>query len=123
MDNDLWVCTQRDTFEQDQQFAAYYEQMGAYAEHVVAHGRSCAEHLFPHVVDHLKTCRACTYEVEDTILFLLKEEVSFVFSLMQKKLDVLQIRVLTRTSLHRNSYYTLLCPHTCGVVFLITIGL
>ena len=50
----------------------WYEQIGAFAEVVVASGRSCAELRFSALAVHLKTCSICTTALQATLDFLNK---------------------------------------------------
>ena len=47
-----------------------YEQMGAYAEAIVAHGKKEANRHFPALVDHIRTCSRCQITLEETLAFL-----------------------------------------------------
>jgi len=47
-----------------------YEQMGAYAEAIIAKGREEADKRFPVLAEHVRSCLSCASTVEDTLAFL-----------------------------------------------------
>ena len=51
-----------------------YEQMGAYAEAIVAEGREEAEKRFPVLAEHIRRCPGCKSTVEETVAFLKESE-------------------------------------------------
>jgi len=54
--------------------AQEYEQMGAYAEAIVAEGREEADKRFPILAEHIRRCPACKSTVEETVAFLKESE-------------------------------------------------
>jgi len=50
--------------------AQEYEQMGAYAEAIVAKGREEADKHFPVLADHIKRCPGCKSTLEAILAFL-----------------------------------------------------
>ncbi len=60
-----------DPAQQEQLAAAQeYEQMGAYAEAIVAKGREEADKHFPVLADHIKRCPGCKSTLEAILAFL-----------------------------------------------------
>ena len=51
-----------------------YEQMGAYAEAIIAVGREEADKRFPVLADHVRRCSSCQSTLEDTLAFLNEPE-------------------------------------------------
>jgi len=47
-----------------------YEQMGVYAEAIIAVGREEADNRFPVLADHVTSCSSCKSTLEDTLAFL-----------------------------------------------------
>lgn len=47
-----------------------YEQMGAYAEAIVAEGREKADKRFPLLAQHIERCPSCKSTLEETLTFL-----------------------------------------------------
>jgi len=47
-----------------------YEQMGAYAEAIVAEGREKADERFPILAEHIERCPSCKSTLEETLAFL-----------------------------------------------------
>jgi hypothetical protein len=47
-----------------------YEQMGAYAEAIIAKGREEADKRFPVLAEHVRSCLSCASTLEDTLAFL-----------------------------------------------------
>jgi len=47
-----------------------YEQMGAYAEAIVAEGREKADKRFPVLAEHIERCPGCKSTLEETLAFL-----------------------------------------------------
>ena len=47
-----------------------YEQMGAYAEAIVAEGREKADKRFPILAEHIERCPGCKSTLEETLAFL-----------------------------------------------------
>jgi uncharacterized protein YbaR (Trm112 family) len=47
-----------------------YEQMGAYAEAIVAGGRKKADKRFPILAEHVRRCPGCKSTLEETLAFL-----------------------------------------------------
>src|SRR2546429_4199720 len=52
--------------------AQKYEQMGAYAEAIVAGGRKKADKRFPILAEHIRRCPSCKSTSEETLAFLNK---------------------------------------------------
>ena len=50
--------------------AQEYEQMGAYAEAIVAGGRKKADKRFPILAEHIRRCPSCKSTLEETLAFL-----------------------------------------------------
>ena len=50
--------------------AQEYEQMGAYAEAIVAGGRKKADKRFPMLAKHIRRCPGCKTTLEETLTFL-----------------------------------------------------
>lgn len=50
--------------------AQEYEQMGAYAEAIVAEGREKADERFPILAEHIEKCPGCKSTLEETLAFL-----------------------------------------------------
>jgi hypothetical protein len=50
--------------------AQEYEQMGAYAEAIVAGGRKKADKRFPILAEHVRRCPGCKSTLEETLAFL-----------------------------------------------------
>jgi uncharacterized protein with PIN domain len=50
--------------------AQEYEQMGAYAEAIVAEGREKADKRFPILAEHVRRCPGCKSTLEETLAFL-----------------------------------------------------
>ncbi len=50
--------------------AQEYEQMGEYAEAVIAKGKKQADKRFPVLVEHIKNCSTCRSTLEETLIFL-----------------------------------------------------
>jgi len=50
--------------------AQEYEQMGAYAEAIVAGGRKKADKRFPILAEHIRRCSGCKTTLEETLTFL-----------------------------------------------------
>ncbi len=50
--------------------AQKYEQMGAYAEAIVAGGRKKADKRFPILAEHIRRCPSCKSTLEETLAFL-----------------------------------------------------
>ena len=50
--------------------AQEYEQMGAYAEAIVAGGRKKADKRFPILAKHIRRCPGCKTTLEETLTFL-----------------------------------------------------
>lgn len=50
--------------------AQEYEQMGAYAEAIVAKGRAEADKRFPVLAEHIRRCPGCKATLEETVAFL-----------------------------------------------------
>jgi hypothetical protein len=50
--------------------AQEYEQMGAYAEAIVAGGRKKADKRFPILAEHIERCPGCKSTLEETLAFL-----------------------------------------------------
>lgn len=51
-----------------------YEQMGAYAEAIIAEGREEADKRFPVLAEHVRRCASCTSTLEETLAFLNEPE-------------------------------------------------
>jgi hypothetical protein len=51
-----------------------YEQMGAYAEAIIADGREEADKRFPVLAEHVRRCSSCKSTLEDTLAFLNEPE-------------------------------------------------
>jgi len=51
-----------------------YEQMGAYAEAIIAKGREEADKRFPVLAEHVRRCSSCTSTLEETLAFLKEPE-------------------------------------------------
>ncbi len=51
-----------------------YEQMGAYAEAIIAVGREEADKRFPALAEHVRRCPNCQSMLEDTLAFLNEPE-------------------------------------------------
>jgi hypothetical protein len=47
-----------------------YEQMGAYAEAIIAKGREEADKRFPVLAEHVRSCLSCASTLEETLAFL-----------------------------------------------------
>ena len=56
--------------------AQEYEQMGAYAEAIVAKGQEEADKSFPLLAEHIKRCPGCTATLEEILAFLHDPEVT-----------------------------------------------
>ena len=54
--------------------AQEYEQMGAYAEAIVAEGREEADKRFPILAEHIRRCPGCKSTLEETVAFLNEHE-------------------------------------------------
>ncbi len=54
--------------------AQEYEQMGAYAEAIVAEGRAEADKRFPVLAEHIRRCPGCKSTLEETVAFLNESE-------------------------------------------------
>ena len=54
--------------------AQEYEQMGAYAEAIVAEGRDEADKRFPVLAEHIRRCPGCKSTLEETVAFLNEHE-------------------------------------------------
>jgi hypothetical protein len=50
--------------------AQEYEQLGAFAEAIVAQGKEEAEKRFPILAEHLRECPSCKSTLEETLIFL-----------------------------------------------------
>jgi hypothetical protein len=50
--------------------AQEYEQMGAYAEAIVAGGRKKADKRYPILAEHVRRCPGCKTTLEETLVFL-----------------------------------------------------
>jgi hypothetical protein len=51
-----------------------YEQMGAYAEAIVAEGKEKADKRFPILAKHIRRCPGCKSTLEETVAFLNEHE-------------------------------------------------
>ncbi len=51
-----------------------YEQMGAYAEAIIAKGREEADKRFPVLAEHVRRCSSCSSTLEETLAFLKEPE-------------------------------------------------
>jgi hypothetical protein len=51
-----------------------YEQMGAYAEAIVAEGKEKADKRFPILAEHIRRCPGCKSTLEETVAFLNEHE-------------------------------------------------
>lgn len=51
-----------------------YENMGAYAEAIVAEGREKADKRFPILAEHINKCPVCQSSLEETLAFLKESE-------------------------------------------------
>ena len=51
-----------------------YEQIGAYAETIVAEGKKKAEKRFPILAAHIRRCPGCKSTLEETVAFLKEHE-------------------------------------------------
>ncbi len=47
-----------------------YEQIGGYAETIIAKGRKEADKRFPTLAEHIKSCSSCKTTLEETLMFL-----------------------------------------------------
>jgi hypothetical protein len=54
--------------------AQEYEQMGAYAEAIVAEGKEKADKRFPILAEHIRRCPGCKSTLEETVAFLNEHE-------------------------------------------------
>lgn len=54
--------------------AQEYEQMGAYAEAIVAEGKEKADKRFPVLAEHIRRCPGCKSTLEETVAFLNEHE-------------------------------------------------
>ena len=54
--------------------AQEYEQMGAYAEAIVAEGREEADKRFPVLAEHIRRCPGCKSTMEEIVAFLKESE-------------------------------------------------
>jgi hypothetical protein len=51
-----------------------YEQLGAYAETIIAEGKKRADQLFPDVAEHIKTCTDCRSAVAATVSDIIESD-------------------------------------------------
>ncbi len=54
--------------------AQEYEQLGAYAEAIIAQGREEADKRFPILAEHIRKCPSCKSTLDETLAFLNEDE-------------------------------------------------